>query len=54
MNDKENGLIDPHRDDWLLEEQAHDWIEAATAVILLISSIAAIIKHSSDEDDRRY
>ena len=54
MNDKENRIIDPNRDKWRNEEQTHDWIEAATAAILLISAIASIIKRSSDEDGRRY
>ncbi len=54
MNDKENEIIDPHRDEWLIEEQTHDWIKAATAAILLISAIAALLKHSTDEDDWRY
>ena len=53
MNDKENGLIDPHRNDWLLEEQSHDWIKAASALILLISAIAAILKHSSEDENWR-
>ncbi len=53
MNDKENGIIDPHRDDWLLEEQSHDWIKAASTLILLISAIAAILRHSSDEENWR-
>ena len=53
MTDKENGLVDPHRNDWLLEEQSHDWIKAASALILLISAIAAILRHSSNEDNWR-
>lgn len=54
MNDKENEIIDPHRDEWLIEEQTHDWIKAATAAILLISAIAALLKHSTDDENWRY
>lgn len=47
-------LIDPHRDDFLMEDRTHDWIRAASAAILLISAIAAIIKRYEDSDNRRY
>lgn len=53
MDDYENRLIDPHRDDFLPVDHTQDWIKAATAAILLISAIAAIIKHNTDEEDWR-
>ena len=54
MNDQENGIIDPHRDEWRVEEQTHDWIRVASATILLISALAAIFKRWDDENKRRY
>ena len=53
-NDNENRIIDPRRDDYLAVDHTQDWIKAATAAILLISAIAALLKHSTDEDDWRY
>ncbi len=50
----ENRIIDPHRDDWMIEDTTHDWIKAASAAILLISAIAAIIKRYEDSENRRY
>ena len=37
----------------MIEDTTHDWIKAASALILLISAIAAILKHSSDEENWR-
>ena len=55
MNDYDHNsnIIDPHRNDFLAVDHTQDWIKAATAAILLISAIAAIIKHNSDEDNWR-
>ena len=52
--DNENRIIDLHRDDWMIEDNTNDWTKALTAVILLISALAAIIKRNNDENDRRY
>ena len=52
--DNENRIIDPHRDEWLIEGNTHDWIKAASAVILLISALAAIFRRWDDESKRRY
>ena len=51
--DNDNRIIDPHRNDLPATDHTNDWIKAATAVILLISAITAIIKHSTDEEDWR-
>ena len=53
-HNNENRIIDPHRDEWRIEEETHNWIRAASAAILLISALAAIFKRWDDENKRRY
>ena len=48
--DHNSNIVDPHRNDFLAVDHTQDWIKAATAAILLISAIAAIISHNADDE----
>ena len=52
MIDYENKqtLIEPKRDKYLPESKTREWIEVATAAIILISTIVSLIDRSSGSE----